>query len=264
MKTSFIANLSAASLAGAAFIANTAAGAQTIQGNVPALVATGNPVVVIVRVPKPWYAPRAVVTSKMRDTMPQYAQLSGLAFKAYSFEQSSGDYGGVYFWRDAASAQAWFTPAWFARVKSERGADASVRMLEAPVSIDNSPGGTQASRDSTAVATLVDIPMPADLGRERLLAGFQAAVPQYQRIPGLLRKHFTILQDAGASVQFGGVYIWKDAASAKAWFTDAWQQRVRDTYGHSPTIEWFDLPILLPTQNAGNKPAGPALIAAAP
>jgi len=264
MKTSFFANLSAASLAGAALIVSTAASAQTIQSNVPALIATGNPVVVIVRVPKPWYAPRAAVTSKMRDTMPQYAQLRGLAFKAYSFEQSSGDYGGVYFWRDAASAQAWFTPAWFARVKSERGADASVRMLEAPVTIDNNPGGTQVSRDSTAVATMVDIPVPAGLGRDRVLAGFQAALPQYQRIPGLLRKHFTIHQEAGASAQFGGVYIWKDAASAKAWFTDAWQLRARDTYGHSPTIEWFDLPILLPTQDVGNNPSGPALIAAAP
>jgi heme-degrading monooxygenase HmoA len=256
--------MGAAALAAAAFVTSPAAIAQSIQGDIPALIATGNPVVVIVRVPKPWYAPRAVVASKMRDTLPQYAHLRGLAFKAFSFEQNSGDYGGVYFWRDAASAQAWFSPAWFARVKSERGADAWVRMLEAPVSIDNSPGGTPASSDSTAVATLVDIPLPTGLGRERLLAGFQAAVPQYQHIPGLLRKHFTIRHEVGANTQFGGVYIWKDAASAKAWFTGSWHQRVQDTYGHSATIEWFDLPILLPTQDVGNNPIGPALITAAP
>jgi hypothetical protein len=51
------------------------------------------PVVVIVRVPKPWYAPRSVVAGKMRDTLPQYARLPGLLFKAFSFERDSGDYG---------------------------------------------------------------------------------------------------------------------------------------------------------------------------
>jgi hypothetical protein len=109
----------------------------------------GIPVVVIVKVPKPWYAPRALVTSKMRDTIPEYARLNGLAFKAFSFERQSGDFGGVYYWRDAGSAQTWFNPAWLERVKKERGADAQVRYLDAPLSIDNTPGGTPANSDST-------------------------------------------------------------------------------------------------------------------
>ena len=185
----------------------------------------------------------------MRATMPEYANLPGLAFKAFSFERQSGDFGGVYYWRDAASAQAWFNPAWFARVKKERGAEAMVRYVDAPLSIDNKPGGTPVNDDSPSVVTLVEIPTPPGITRERLNAEFAAAVPQYQKVPGLLRKHFI----ATAST-FGGVYVWKDDASAKAWFNAAWHERVRKTYGEVAKIEWFDTPIFLPGQNAAIAP----------
>ncbi len=219
-----------------------------------------SPVVVIVRIPKPWYAPKSVVTGKMRDAIPEYAKLPGLAFKAFSFERASGDYGGIYYWRDRASAQAWFNPAWFERVKRERGNDANVRILDAPVSLDNTPGGTTASTDSAAVATLVEITIPKGVTRERLSAELIAAVPQYQEAPGLLRKHFTI-SDPGT---FGGLYLWKDEASAKAWFNNAWHERVTRTYGQDATIEWFDTPILLPTQDGNNSIPRTTMIVAAP
>lgn len=239
-------------------LAHATAGAQAPAPANAALDATV-PVIVIVKVPKPWYAPKGVVTSKMRDTIPEYSRLNGLAFKAFSFERQSGDFGGVYFWRDAASAQAWFNPAWFARVKKERNADAQIRFLEAPLSIDNTPGGTAINPDSTAVVTVVDITTPAGVTGERLNAEFAAAVPVYQKIPGLLRKHFTV-----TSGSFGGVYLWKDEASAKAWFNTAWHERVRKTYGQDAKIEWFDTPILLPTQNAANTVRAGAMVVAAP
>ncbi|NBS97495.1 MAG: hypothetical protein EBT08_15340, partial [Betaproteobacteria bacterium] len=63
----------------------------------------------------------------------------------------------------------------------------------------------------------------------------------FQRVPGLLRKYFITTPDG----KFGGVYLWKDEASAKAWFTDAWNDRIRREYGQAATVEWFDTPILL-------------------
>lgn len=206
------------------------------------------PTVVIVRVAKPWYAPKALVTSKMRDTVPQYANAPGLAFKAFSFERASGDYGGIYLWKDAGSAQSWFNPAWFERVKRERGSEGFVRTFSAPVAIDNTPGGTPANDDSASVATLVEIPVPASLSPDQMVAAFKDAVPTYQAIPGLLRKYFT-RSDKGT---FGGVYLWKDEASAQAWFTQDWKDRVTKTYGQSAKIEWFDTPILTPTKDSKN------------
>lgn len=233
-----------------------AAAALTLAGPVAAQPdATPEPVVAVVRVAKPWYAPRGVVASRMRGTLDQYARLPGLAFKAYSLEQSSGDYGGIYFWRDRASAEAWFNEAWHARVRQERGVDGKVTLLAAPVSIDNVPGGTALDKDSGAVATVVAIPIPPGVSRERLVQEFRAAVPQYQKIPGLLRKHFVI----GADASFGGVYLWKDEASARAWFSPAWTERVRATYRAEPRIEWYDTPILLPTAEPSNAIGGDRL-----
>jgi heme-degrading monooxygenase HmoA len=245
-----------------------------------------SPVVAVVRVPSPWYAPRALIVSKMRDTIPLYAQTQGLAFKAFSIERASKEFGGLYYWRDAASAQSWFNAAWFERVRKERGVEGRVALYEAPVSIDNTPGGTRADEGKGApaaaivdrmsplaespagnaaransgnVATLVLIRTPAGVSRERLIAEFRAAIPAHRAIPGLMRKHF-LIGDVGAA--FGGLYLWRDEASAKAWFNEAWHERVRKTYGQAATVDWFDTPIMLPTRDATNLPDASAMITA--
>jgi heme-degrading monooxygenase HmoA len=246
-----------------------------------------SPVVAVVRVPTPWYAPRALVVSKMRDTAPLYAQLPGLAFKAFSIERAHKDFGGLYYWRDGAAAQAWFNAAWFERVKQERGVEGRVTLYDAPLSIDNTPGGTRADEgraapaapavdrmaplaespatatleraSSSNVATLVLIRAPAGVSRERLIAEFRAAIPSHRAISGLMRKHF-LIGDNGAA--FGGLYLWRDEASAKAWFNEAWHERVRKTYGQNAAVDWFDTPILLPTRDAANLPDASAMITA--
>jgi Putative mono-oxygenase ydhR len=206
----------------------------------------GGPVAVIVKVPKPWYAPRSLVVSKMRETIPQYEAIPGLAFKAFFLARDDGKFGGVYLWRDRASAQAWFNAAWFERVEKERGAKGEVRYFDVPVAIDNTPGGTPRSDDSSAVATLVTIATPPGVGRDRLAAEFDAAVPVYRQVKGLLRKYFILTGDG----RFGGIYLWSDPGSAERWFNAAWHERVRKTYGEDARIEWFDTPILLPGKAA--------------
>jgi hypothetical protein len=212
-------------------------------------------VAVIVKVPKPWYAPKSVVVGRMRDTMPQYESLPGLSFKAFSLAQVDGQYGGIYLWTDLASAKVWFSPAWFERVEKERGAKGDVRLYEVPVAIDNTPGGTPANAESVSVATVVSIAIPAGIGRQRLVKEFEAAIPVYQKVPGLMRKYFTLSEDG----RFGGIYLWKDQASAERWFNDAWKERVRKTYGSESVIEWFDTPILLPSKLDRNKVSLPGL-----
>jgi hypothetical protein len=207
------------------------------------------PVVVVVKIPKPWYALRFVVLSRMRDAIPQYENIPGLAYKAFSIAQKDGQYGGIYYWKDRASAHAWFNPAWFERVEKQRGAKADVRYFDAPVALDNTPDGALSSSDSDAVSTLVTIATPDGIDRERLITKFKAAVPVYQKAGGLLRKYFIITDDG----KFGGIYLWSDQAAAQQWFSDAWHQRVRETYGADASIEWFDAPILLPSKAASNR-----------
>ncbi len=236
MKSPLLAPIAAAVLAAVAH-------AQT-----PAPQAAATPVAVIVKVPKPWYAPKAVVVGKMRDTIPQYENLAGLNYKMFSFAQADRHFGGIYLWRDRAVAQAWFNPAWFERVRRERGAEGNVRTFEVPVSLDNVRPGAPAN-DADNIATLVTIPVPPNVGRARLIEEFRAAVPLYQRIAGLKRKYFVITDDG----RFGGIYLWESQAAADQWFNTAWHERVRKTYGTEAALEWFDTPILLPSKLADNR-----------
>lgn len=240
----------------AAFVAAT-----LLTTALPALPAEPVPVVVIVQVPAPANVPRSAVLGKMRDTVPLYANLPGLLFKAFSFERDSGDFGGVYYWRSRADAEAWFNAAWFERVRKERGVEARVRYLDAPLSIDNRPGGTAADSGSRSVVAVVDVRVPPGLTPARMHELFQQSVPEHRQAPGLLRKHFTIA-DGGAT--FGGVYLWRDEAAARAWYDEAWQARALKGSGAAAQIQWFDAPILLPTRDAANRAPAGAMIVAAP
>jgi hypothetical protein len=210
-------------------------------------------VAVVVKVPKPWYAPKSLVVGKMRDTVALYESLPGLSYKAFSLAQADGQYGGIYLWKDEGSARAFFGPAWFERVEKERGAKGQVRFYEVPVAIDNVRGNLADSGD--AVGAVVTVATPQGVSKARLVQEFQASIPVYQKAPGLLRKYFIVTEDG----RFGGIYLWKDPASAQQWFTDEWKARVVKTYGSAAAIEWFDTPILLPSKRADNQPAIPGL-----
>lgn len=206
------------------------------------------PVAVVVKVPTPWYAPRFVVTGRMRDTIPQYQAIPGLNFKAFSFARADGHYGGIYLWKDVAAARSWFTQQWFERVERERGAPADVRVFEVVRASDNTPGGTPADPDSPAVVTIVEIAGPSGVGRERIVQDIAVLAAGDQKVPGLLRTY--VVRTADGKV--GGIHLWQDVASANAWFTPAWSERILQAHGQPARVEWFDTPILLP----GREPNG--------
>ena len=109
------------------------------------------PVLVVVKVARPWYTPNFVIRSRMRDTIPNYAALPGLTFKYFSIADD-GAFGGIYLWHDALAAQAWFTPAWFANVEQSRGSPANVRTFDVTSVEDTVPGGVQREDHSDSVA----------------------------------------------------------------------------------------------------------------
>lgn len=242
----------------AAALGVATASAMAIQP-VPDHAAAGGPVVVIVKVAKPWYAPDFLVVRKMRAALPQYQRIPGLSYKIFSIARPGGEFGGIYLWHDRASAEAWFNPAWYRRVKTERGVDADVRMFEAPRMFDtlSSAAGADlvtSTRDD-AIATVVTLPTPAGTSREQTLRGFEAEMALERRAPGLLRRYAIVTGDG----RFGGVYLWRDEDAAKRWFDAAWQRKVRELYGSEPQVEWFDAPILMPSALPANRDAGRAL-----
>jgi hypothetical protein len=92
----------------------------------------------------------------------------------------------------------------------------------------------------TPVATMVVVKIPAGVTRPMIEGGFRQAEPTYRKVPGLIRKYFTVNQDG-----FGDMYLWKSRAAAEAWFTDAWRAKARASYGTDPSLTYFDAPVLL-------------------
>lgn len=84
-------------------------------------------------------------------------------------------------------------------------------------------------------------PVPASVTRAQIEAGFTASAPVYQNAPGLRRKWFLISGDG----RIGGVYLWTDRAAADAFYSAAWHDRVRKTYGQDASIRYFEAPVVM-------------------
>lgn len=99
---------------------------------------------------------------------------------------------------------------------------------------------------SSEVAVHVAVATPAGAPRSLVEGGMVRSVPVYAKVPGLVRKYFTIGQG-----DFGGIYLFKDRASAQAWFSDAWRAKAAATYGSQPVVTYFDVPLVV--DNSGGK-----------
>lgn len=100
--------------------------------------------------------------------------------------------------------------------------------------------GLAAQKPDEHVVTLVVVKTPPGATRAMIEAGFQQSVPTYQKVPGLIRKYFTVDGQG-----FGGVYYWTNRAAADAWFNAAWHERVKKTYGADGSVTYFDAPLAI-------------------
>ncbi len=70
---------------------------------------------------------------------------------------------------------------------------------------------------------------------------FERTAPNYQKIPGLLRKYY--IGEPGKRA--GGAYEFDTLASAQAHFTTEWVKFMTDTYGSDLRVEYFDAPCVV-------------------
>jgi hypothetical protein len=175
-------------------------------------------VITVVRVPTPWYAPAWLVTRKMRGTLAQYDRIDGLLFKAYA-HSTDRHFGGVYFWRDRASADAWFSPAWHQRVRDQYGMPGNVRRFTILHGAAQWPRTTDTHANAVAVLTLAS-----------------ADRSESQPSPtGDLLAWYAVRDEQGR------------AATLTLWRTQQAAQRGLSTLASSSAQEWFQCPILLPS-----------------
>ena len=211
--------------------------------------APGARVLTIVRIPTPWYAPRFLVVRRMRESMPLYQSIDGLMHKTYSLSRPDGQFGGIYLWKDLASARAWFTPAWFERVEKERGARGDVAFFEVVRVVEAGNGGPPTGgSDQAAVATLIEVGRPMSTDGADLMS----AAATWQGAQGLLRTCVVRTPQGGV----GAIALWRDEASARAWLNTEGGERIAREYGEPTRITWFETPILMPGKDARDGAGG--------
>jgi hypothetical protein len=105
--------------------------------------AAAEPVAVLVAVPVPKGMPRAQLEGLFRQSIPEYAKLSGLVRKYYTIGDD-GRAGGIYLWSSRAAAEAWYSDAWRAGVLKTWGAPAEVSYFDVPAIVDGqNPDGAK-------------------------------------------------------------------------------------------------------------------------
>src|SRR5438876_9511701 len=96
---------------------------------------------------------------------------------------------------------------------------------------------TLGSPTPQAVA-IVRIPAPWYAPGFMIRRRFRQAAPEYQVLPGLMRKYFTLTDDG----LFGGIYLWEGRKSVDAYFDDSWHARMLKKYGKPARLDVFEAP----------------------
>jgi putative monooxygenase ydhR len=87
------------------------------------------------------------------------------------------------------------------------------------------------------ITAIVLYDLPEEIGRDACRAHFLKIAPDFLGVPGFIRKQF--IHDINGRVA-GGSYLWKDLASAKAFYSGAWLEGIRQRYRCEPRISYYE------------------------
>ena len=91
------------------------------------------------------------------------------------------------------------------------------------------------------ITAVVQFKLPEGTSQEDVFAAFKASAPNYQGMPGLIRKYYLYGENGVA----GGAYLWESREAAEAVYTAEWRKMVTERYGSEPTIAYFDTPVIV-------------------
>lgn len=92
------------------------------------------------------------------------------------------------------------------------------------------------------ITEIVTFKLPVGISREEVVARFRASAPRWRDNPDLIRKNY--LYDAATGTG-GGVYLWRDRASAERWHGAEFRRKIAETYGAEPEFRYFETPIVV-------------------
>ena len=89
---------------------------------------------------------------------------------------------------------------------------------------------------------IVTFQLPETTTAEEMSAPFQAAVPMFQSVAGLLTKYFYVSEDGRRA---GGIYVWASRSDADRLYSGEWRPLVEKKFGSPPTIDFLDSPVMV-------------------
>jgi heme-degrading monooxygenase HmoA len=92
------------------------------------------------------------------------------------------------------------------------------------------------------VAAFVTFRYENGVDRARVREIAETAYQQFEGMPGLRSKTFTIDEDGSEATN---VYVWDSVEAARAFFTDELRERVTALYGVAPTIRFAEIAALV-------------------
>ncbi|MFC3614517.1 hypothetical protein ACFORG_12145 [Lutimaribacter marinistellae] len=92
------------------------------------------------------------------------------------------------------------------------------------------------------ITEIVTFRIPGDMDRDRVVALFEESAAIWRQHPKLHRKNYLYDPEAGIA---GGVYTWDSIADAKEAHGAAFMARVAESFGSTPTFQYFETPVVV-------------------
>lgn len=99
--------------------------------------------------------------------------------------------------------------------------------------------------NQTTTIAIVTFQMPTPTTADEMTSAFQAAVPMFQNVPGLLTKYFYVSEDGRRA---GGIYVWASRADADRLYNGDWRPFVEKKFGSPPAIDFLTSPVMIDNQ----------------
>jgi hypothetical protein len=92
------------------------------------------------------------------------------------------------------------------------------------------------------ITAIVQFKVPAGVTLAKAAELFRGSAPKYRSLDGLVRKYYLFNPDESVA---GGVYLWRDRASAEKAYDAAWRKMIEERYGAKPTVSYFETPVIV-------------------
>ena len=92
------------------------------------------------------------------------------------------------------------------------------------------------------ITALVQFRLPEPVTPARARELFLGSAPNYLGVDGLVRKYYLLSDDGGSA---GGAYLWRTRSEAESFYSAAWQQMIKERYGATPTVTYFETPVVV-------------------